>query len=72
MLGCFLQVEAGRHMPLPRPKPRTLEIAVKNHGKDNVDLANSDADRRAATRSGQAVNARLQRTPRRAGMALRQ
>ncbi|MGZ8403760.1 MAG: 3D domain-containing protein, partial [Rhodoplanes sp.] len=44
-------IEAGRHMPLPPPKPRTLELAVNNHDKRNVDTANSDKDRRAATRS---------------------
>ncbi len=44
-------IEAGRHMPLPPPKPRTLELAVNNHDKRNVDTADSDKDRRAATRS---------------------
>jgi membrane-bound lytic murein transglycosylase A len=46
-------IVAGRHMPLPVPKPKTPEIEVKNHGgKDKADTAKSGADRRTAARSG--------------------
>ena len=53
-------IEAGRHMPLPLPRPRTLQVAVNNQGKSNVVTVNSDEQRRAATKSVQpAVPARL-------------
>jgi hypothetical protein len=53
--------EAGSHMPLPPPRPRILQLAVNNHSKGSVDTANSDENRRAATKSvRQAVPARLQ------------
>jgi membrane-bound lytic murein transglycosylase A len=44
-------IEAGRHMPLPTPRPKTVEIATKHDGKGNVAMVNSDLQRRAATRS---------------------
>jgi membrane-bound lytic murein transglycosylase A len=44
-------IEAGRHMPLPTPRPKTLEVAIKHDGKNNVVMVNSDAQRRAATKS---------------------
>jgi peptidoglycan lytic transglycosylase A len=45
-------IVAGRHMPLPVPKPKTPEIEVKNHGgKDKADTAKSGADRRTAAGS---------------------
>jgi peptidoglycan lytic transglycosylase A len=56
-------IEAGSHMPLPPPRPRILQLAVNNHSKASVDTANSDENRRAATKSiRQAVPARLQPT----------
>ena len=44
-------VEAGRHMPLPTPRPKTVEIATKHDGKSNLVMVNSDPQRRAATKS---------------------
>ena len=53
-------IEAGRHMPLPLPRPRTLEVAVNNQSKRNVVTVNYDEQRPAATRSVRpAVPARL-------------
>ena len=53
-------IEAGRHMPLPVPKPKIPEIEVKKHnGKGKTDSAKSGEDRPAAARSGrQAAPAR--------------
>jgi membrane-bound lytic murein transglycosylase A len=54
-------IEAGRHMPLPPPRPRILQLVVNNHSNGNVVRVNSDENRRAATKSvRQAVPARLQ------------
>jgi membrane-bound lytic murein transglycosylase A len=54
-------IEAGRHMPLPLPRPRTLQVAVNNHSKRNVVTINYDEHRPAATSSVRpAVPARLQ------------
>jgi membrane-bound lytic murein transglycosylase A len=44
-------IEAGRHMPLPLPRPRSLEVAVNNHSKRNVVAVNYDAHRPTATKS---------------------
>ena len=44
-------IEAGRHMPLPLPRPRGLEVAVNNHSKRNVVTVNYDEHRPAATSS---------------------
>jgi membrane-bound lytic murein transglycosylase A len=44
-------IEAGRHMPLPAPKPKIPEIEVNKHDKGKVESAKSDEDRRAAPRS---------------------
>ena len=43
-------IAAGRHMPLPVPKPKAPEIEVKNHN-GKADSAKSGGDRRAAERS---------------------
>lgn len=57
-------IEAGRHMPLPLPRPRILEIAANNHSKRNVVTANYDERRPAATSSvRQAIPARSQPAP---------
>ncbi len=44
-------IEAGRHMPLPAPRPKTVQIATKHDGKNNVVGVNSDAQRRPAIKS---------------------
>jgi membrane-bound lytic murein transglycosylase A len=44
-------IEAGRHMPLPTPRPKTLEIASKHDGKSNLVMVNSDPQRRAAPKA---------------------
>ena len=39
-------IEAGRHVPLPLPRPRrTLEVAANDHSRRNVVPVNSDAHR---------------------------
>ena len=43
-------IAAGRHMPLPVPKPKAPEIEVKNHN-GKADSAKSGGDRRAVARS---------------------
>jgi membrane-bound lytic murein transglycosylase A len=48
-------IEAGRHMPLPTPRPKTVEIATKQNGKSNLVMVNSDPQRRAATKSARPV-----------------
>jgi membrane-bound lytic murein transglycosylase A len=44
-------IEAGRHMPLPTPRPKPVEIATKHDGKSNLVMVNSDPQRRAAAKS---------------------
>ncbi len=44
-------IEAGRHMPLPTPRPKTVEVATKHDGKSNVAMVNSDPQRRAVRKS---------------------
>jgi hypothetical protein len=42
-------IAAGKHMPLPPPKPKFAEVEARKHnGKDNADLAKSEVDARAA------------------------
>ncbi|MBV9631578.1 MAG: MltA domain-containing protein [Xanthobacteraceae bacterium] len=41
-------IEAGKHMPLPTPRPKAVEIASKKNGKSNIAVANSDPQSRAA------------------------
>ena len=48
-------IEAGRHMPLPTPRPKAVEIASKQNGKSNVGVVNSDPQRRAATKPARPV-----------------
>jgi membrane-bound lytic murein transglycosylase A len=48
-------IEAGRHMPLPQPRPRGLEVALNNHNKRNLVAVNGDAQRPAASNSGPAA-----------------
>jgi membrane-bound lytic murein transglycosylase A len=48
-------IEAGRHMPLPTPRPKPVEIATKQNGKSNLVMVNSDPQRRAATKSARPV-----------------
>jgi membrane-bound lytic murein transglycosylase A len=48
-------IEAGRHMPLPTPRPKAVEIATKQSGKSNVAVANSDPQRRAAIKPARPV-----------------
>jgi hypothetical protein len=43
-------IEAGRHMPLPTPRPKAVEIATKHDSKSNVVVVNSDPQRRVATK----------------------
>jgi membrane-bound lytic murein transglycosylase A len=53
-------IEAGRHMPLPSPKPKIFEVEARKHGKGKADSAKSDEDMRASTMSRrQAAPARL-------------
>jgi 3D domain len=43
-------IEAGRHMPLPLPRPRrTVEVALNDHSQRNVVPVNTDAHRLSAT-----------------------
>ncbi|MBV8743770.1 MAG: MltA domain-containing protein [Xanthobacteraceae bacterium] len=42
-------VEAGRHMPLPLPRPRTVQVAVNDHSRRNIIPVSDDAHRPAAT-----------------------
>jgi membrane-bound lytic murein transglycosylase A len=44
-------IEAGRHMPLPLPRPRTVQVAANDHGRRNVVPVNSDAHRPPAPTS---------------------
>jgi membrane-bound lytic murein transglycosylase A len=53
-------IEAGRHMPLPVPKPKIPELEVHKHDKGKVDFANSDQKKKWAATSRDAVSARLQ------------
>jgi hypothetical protein len=54
-------IEAGRHMPLPLPRPRGLEIAVNYQSKRNVAAVNYDDHRRVPINSVRpAVSVRLQ------------
>ena len=48
-------IEAGRHMPLPTPRPKAVEIASKQNGKSNVLVVNSDPQRRAAIKPARPV-----------------
>src|SRR5262245_25643833 len=43
-------IEAGRHMPLPLPRPkRTVEVALNDQSKRNVVPVNADAHKPPAT-----------------------
>jgi membrane-bound lytic murein transglycosylase A len=43
-------IEAGRHMPLPLPRPRrNVEVALNDHSKPNVVPVNADAHKLPAT-----------------------
>jgi membrane-bound lytic murein transglycosylase A len=44
-------IEAGKHMPLPLPRPRTLQVALNNHRKGNVVTVNSDEHSAGASTS---------------------
>ena len=44
-------IEAGRHMPLPQPRPRGSELVVSNQNKRNVVAVRYDEHRPAATSS---------------------
>ena len=44
-------IEAGKHMPLPLPRPRGLEVAVNDHSKRNLIKVKYDEYRRAPTTS---------------------
>jgi peptidoglycan lytic transglycosylase A len=48
-------IEAGKHMPLPTPRPKAVEIASKQNGKNNVAMVNSDPQRRAVTKPARPV-----------------
>ncbi len=43
-------IEAGRHMPLPLPRPKGLEVALNNHSRRNVVPVNYDAHRLGTTK----------------------
>ena len=46
-------IAAGKHMPLPLPRPKFAEVEVKKHnGKSNADLAKVDARAAAAYAPG--------------------
>ena len=52
-------IAAGKHMPLPLPRPKFAEVEVKKHnGKSNADFANIDA-RAAATYAAGATSPRI-------------
>jgi membrane-bound lytic murein transglycosylase A len=54
-------VEAGRHMPLPQPRPRALEVVANKHSKGQVVTIYSNEHRPAATKLvSSAVSMRLQ------------
>jgi membrane-bound lytic murein transglycosylase A len=47
-------IEAGRHMPLPLPRPRrNVEVALNDHSKQNVVPVNADAHKPPANASVQ-------------------
>jgi membrane-bound lytic murein transglycosylase A len=53
-------IVAGKHMPLPVPKPKFAEIEVGKHsGKAKVNLAKSEVDRRAAGAYARAAATRI-------------
>src|SRR5262245_33510961 len=53
-------IEAGRHMPLPVAKPKTLDLAVPKHDRGKVNLANSDHKNERTATTRQTVSARVQ------------
>jgi membrane-bound lytic murein transglycosylase A len=54
-------IEAGRHMPLPVPKPKIPKLEVHKHDKGKVDFAKSAENNRVAIKPGQqAAPTRLQ------------
>jgi membrane-bound lytic murein transglycosylase A len=44
-------IEAGRHVPLPLPRPRIVQVAANDHSGRNVAPVNSDAHRPTAPTS---------------------
>jgi membrane-bound lytic murein transglycosylase A len=54
-------IEAGKHMPLPVPRPKIPELEAHKHDKGKVDFAKSAENKRAAIKPGrQAAPTRLQ------------
>jgi membrane-bound lytic murein transglycosylase A len=49
-------IEAGRHMPLPVPKPKIPELEAHKHDKGKVDFAKSAENKQAATKPDQQAN----------------
>jgi membrane-bound lytic murein transglycosylase A len=53
-------IAAGKHMPLPVPKPKFAEVEVRKHdGKAKMDLAKPELDRRPAAAYARAAAPRM-------------